>query len=43
MFQELGLNHDLEDLNSVVNRMDLEPYEDQSLLTGRQENRVSFK
>jgi len=27
MFQELRLSHDLEDLNSVINRMGLEPSE----------------
>ena len=25
IFSELGLHHDLEDLNSVINRMGLEP------------------
>ena len=27
MFRELGLHHDLEDLNSVINRIGLEPSE----------------
>jgi class 3 adenylate cyclase/tetratricopeptide (TPR) repeat protein len=37
MFLDLGLSYDLENLNSMINRMGLEPSEDQSLLTERQE------
>jgi hypothetical protein len=37
MFLDLGLSYDLEDLNSMIDRMGLEPSEGQNLLIGRQE------
>jgi tetratricopeptide (TPR) repeat protein len=37
MFSGLGLHHDLEDLNSAINRMGLEPGEVRNLLTERYE------
>jgi tetratricopeptide (TPR) repeat protein len=37
MFLDLGLSYDLEDLNSMIDRMGIEPSDVQSLLIGRQE------